>query len=164
MWRRKRDEAFEAFFRTLYPRAFSTAHRILGDRAAAEDAAAEAFARAFADWRNVGALYYRDAWVLRVTANVALDQIRRRAPEQTPAGSPDVEGVATDRVALATALRALPRRQREIVALRHLAGFSEAEIAGALGLAPGTVKTHGHRAMASLRARLGETVLEGRAS
>ncbi len=152
----KRDEGFEAFFLAVFPRAMQAAGRILEGRAASEDVAAEALARAYADWRTVRDLAYRDAWVLRVTTNLALDAVRRRKPEPEPPAQVNVEEIATHRVALAAAMRALPRRQREIVALRHLAGLSEAEVADALGLAPGTVKSHGHRAMTSLRARLVE--------
>ena len=153
--RGKRDEVFDAFFREIFPRAVRMAERVLSNRAAAEDVAAEAMARAYADWRNVANLAYRDAWVLRVAANLALDAARRRRPEPDPTPALDVEETATDRVALASAMRSLPRRQREIVALRHLAGYSELETASALGLAPGTVKAHGHRAISALRARLG---------
>lgn len=163
MWGGKRDEGFESFFRQAFPRAVTVAQRVLDSRAAAEDAAAEALARAYAEWRSVRELAYREAWVLRVASNLALDAVRRRKPEPVPPIAPSVEDVATERVALAAAIRALPRRQREIVALRHLAGMSEAEVAGALGLAPGTVKSHGHRAMTTLRASLGE-LAEGRAA
>lgn len=153
--RSERNDAFDAFFRARYPRAVGVAHRILGSRTAAEDVAAEAMARAYADWRTVGGLPHRDGWVLRVATNLALDATRRRRVHiETPAGI-DPADIATDRVELARAMRSLPRRQREIVALRHLAGFSESEIADVLGLAPGTVKAHGHRGITALRARLG---------
>ncbi|MGH2795017.1 MAG: sigma-70 family RNA polymerase sigma factor [Actinomycetota bacterium] len=163
MWGGKRDEGFESFFRQAFPRAVAITQRILDSRAAAEDVAAEAMARAYADWRSVRELAYREAWVLRVASNLALDAVRRRRPEMRLPIQVDVEEAATERVALAAAMRALPRRQREIVALRHLAGMSEAEVAGALGLAPGTVKSHGHRAMTRLRASLGD-LAEGRAA
>lgn len=161
MWRTTRDETFEAFFRLLFRRAVGVADRILGNTSAAEDAAAEAMARAYADWKRIAELPYRDAWVLRVTANVALDMARKRRPTLEPGRSPDHADRVTDSVTLARELEALPRRQREIVALRHLAGFSESEVARALGLAPGTVKAHGHRAMTRLRDRLGDVVAEG---
>lgn len=163
MWGGKRDEGFETFFRESFPRAVGVAQRIVESRAAAEDFAAEAMARAYAEWRSLRELAYREAWVMRVACNLALDAVRRRTPDVKPAAPMDVEQVATERVALADAIRALPRRQREIVALRHLAGMTEAEVAGALGLAQGTVKAHGHRAMTSLRARLGD-LAEGRAA
>ncbi len=163
MWGGKRDEGFESFFREAFPRAVAVTQRIVDSRAAAEDVAAEAMARAYAEWRSLRELAYREAWVLRVASNLALDAVRRRRPDVKPAVPVSVEDVATERVTLAAAIRALPRRQREIVALRHLAGMTEVEVAGALGLAPGTVKSHGHRAMTTLRARLGD-LAEGRAA
>ena len=163
MWGGKRDEEFESFFRETFPRAVAVTQRIVESRAAAEDVAAEAMARAYAEWRSIRELAYRQAWVLRVASNLALDAVRRRKPDLKPAEPANVEETATQRVALAAAIRSLPRRQREIVALRHLAGMSEAETAAALGVAPGTVKAHGHRAMTTLRASLGD-LAEGRAT
>ncbi|HEY8545228.1 MAG TPA: sigma-70 family RNA polymerase sigma factor, partial [Acidimicrobiales bacterium] len=51
------------------------------------------------------------------------------------------------------ALRALPDRQREVLALRYYLELSEAEIAEALGISTGSVKTHAHRGLAALAAR-----------
>jgi RNA polymerase sigma factor (sigma-70 family) len=53
-----------------------------------------------------------------------------------------------------TALRDLPGRQREAIVLRYYAGLSEAEIAGAMGISRGAVKSHTARGMAALRAEL----------
>jgi DNA-directed RNA polymerase specialized sigma24 family protein len=69
---------FDAAFKELFLPAFHLAHRLLGDPGDAQDAAAEAMARALADWGRVGALPYRRAFVLRVTANVAVDMLRKR--------------------------------------------------------------------------------------
>jgi RNA polymerase sigma factor (sigma-70 family) len=55
------------------------------------------------------------------------------------------------------ALRRLPDRQREVLVLRYFADWSEAAIADALGIAPGSVKAHAHRGLAALRARLEAT-------
>ena len=147
---------FEATFRRLYPRARAVAYRIAGNPVAAEDAAAEAFARALVAWRRVAGLPYLEAWILRVTANVAVDTVRRRPPELMAGGpAPAPEDVVVLRVALAAALAALPRRQREVVALRHLVGLREDEVARSLGVSIGSVKRHGHRAMTRLRGALG---------
>jgi len=148
-------EEFEGVFRALLPRAHRVAFRILGDDRDAEDAAAEAFARAHASWRRVGRLPYRDAWILRVTANVAIDLARKRRP--LPVATIDVEheDVVVLHVTLLAALAALPRRQREVVTLRFLEDLSEADIARVLHVSVGTVKKTTHRAMAALRERLG---------
>jgi len=155
-----RDESFDGMFHQLYPRAVRLARRILGDTAAAEDVAAEALARAFASWPKVRELPYRDAWVLRVTSNLAIDAARRHQPRVVATEPIDLEETTAVRVALVAALRALPRRQRDVIALRYLAGLSEAEIAASLDIALGTVKTHIHRGVAGLRRRLGDTFQE----
>jgi len=159
----KRDESFDAAFAVLFPRAFRLSYRLLGDRAAAEDAAAEAMARAFADWKRVSELPYREAWVLRVAANLSLDQIRRRKLlAVVPPVTSEDEDTRALRVALWAALRALPRRQREIVVLRYIAGLGENEVAQLLGLSLGTVKTHVMRGRAALRRAMKdeETVID----
>ncbi len=153
---------FEEAFSELYPRARRLAYRMLGDPTEAEDVAAEALTRAVVAWRRIGDLPYREAWVLRVTANVAVDTLRRqqRAAHAQPSfvaapidGEDDVHDL---RLALAAALSALPRRQREVIALHHLVGMQEHEIARCLGVSVGSVKKHGHRGLSRLRARLGE--------
>jgi RNA polymerase sigma factor (sigma-70 family) len=156
-------EDFEVVFRALLPRAYRVAFRILGSRAEAEDAAAEALARAHASWSRVGGLAWRDAWVLRVTANVAVDMSRRR-PRPVPVRSTtsdDVVELASLRLALAAALRTLPRRQREVIVLRYLADLTEAEVAACLHVSLGSVKRHGHRGMAALRELIGPTDAAG---
>jgi RNA polymerase sigma-70 factor (sigma-E family) len=152
----RRDEDFDEFFDALFPRAQALALRIVGNRGAAEDVAAEALTRAYARWPRLRSLPYRDGWVLRVASNLAIDAIRRRpvAAELTAPMSP--EDLGTLRVALGMALHALPARQRAVIALRFLSDLSEAEVAEALAMAPGTVKSHTHRGLAALRRRLGD--------
>lgn len=149
------DPAFEAFFVDRYPQARTVAARILGSLPAAEDAAAEAFTRALVDWQRVGSLPYRDAWVLRVTTNVAIDAARRRRPEPArdaeTGGDALVGDAAVLRLTLVAALAALPRRQREAIVLRHLVGLPEAEVAAAMGVSANSVKKHLQRGLAKLR-------------
>ena len=148
--------SFEEAFPELVLVAYRVAFRILGNPTEAEDVAAEALARALRSWDRVGDLPYRKAWAVRVASNLAVDSTRRRRP--VPAAMVDIpdaaEGVAL-RLALGAALRALPRRQRQVVALRFLGGLTEAEVAGSLGISHNSVKKHTGRAMASLRTRLG---------
>lgn len=148
---------FEEAFHELYPRARRLAYRILGNASEAEDVAAEALTRALVAWRRIGPLPWREAWVLKVTANVAVDVRRRqrRDAEVEVAPVADAEDVTALRMALAAALAALPRRQREVITLHHLVGMREQEIATCLGVSLGSVKKHGHRGMARLRDRLG---------
>ena len=152
----RRDESFEEAFDHLFARAQQVALRVLGNRAAAEDVAAEALTRAFADWRRVRDLEYRDAWVMRVAANLAIDVCRRKRPEQVVTPVASEEDVIALRLTLAAALHQLPRRQRDAVSLHYLGGLSDAEVASALGIAVGTVKAHINRGMAGLRDALGD--------
>jgi RNA polymerase sigma factor (sigma-70 family) len=153
-------EGFEEAFDDLFPRAERLAYQILGNRAAAEDVAAEAMARTYLHWRRVRALPHRDGWVLRVATNLAIDDVRRRRPELDTATLLDPEEAATMRVALAAALAKLSRRQRTVVTLHYLSGLTEAEVAESLGLSLPTVKTHVRRGMASLRRTLGDNIEE----
>jgi len=149
------DGSFESAFDALFPRAVRLAHRLLWDRAAAEDVAAEALARAYARWSKVGGLPYRDGWVLKVATNLAIDRLRRRPPEVSPAQAGDFEEGVELRLALNAALLTLAPRQRQAVALRYLGGLSDQEVAQALGISLGSVKTHIHRGLKGLRGRLG---------
>lgn len=155
---------FEESFDDLFRRAFRVARRILGDPAAAEDVAAEAMARAYAHWRKIGDQPWREGWVVRVATNHALDvaRSRNRMTEATIADQGREDDDVAVRLALVEAMARLPKRQREVVALRHLAGLSEAETAAALRVSAGSVKTHLSRGLASLRSRMGtELTLEG---
>jgi DNA-directed RNA polymerase specialized sigma24 family protein len=64
-------ERYDAFFRAVLPRAVAVARRVTGDRAAAEDAAVEALAKAHFRWTRVGALERPDLWVIKVAAREA---------------------------------------------------------------------------------------------
>jgi RNA polymerase sigma-70 factor (ECF subfamily) len=148
-------EGFEEQFERLAAIAYRVAFRLLGQREEARDVAQEAMARAFARWRRVGG--YADAWVARVATNLALGHLRRRPPAELAGEpvAPDQIDRVGERAELADAIRGLPRRQREVVALRYLADLSEAEVARVLGCSVGTVKSHTHRAMTGLRSALG---------
>ena len=120
----------------------------------AEDLTAEAFARALVRWHVLSEVDYRDAWVSRVATNLALDVLRRKPPylgiEIAPR-SADPQGDVDLRLALVAALQRLPRRQREAVVLRYFGQFNEREVAAALSVSAGTVKTHLRRGLAALR-------------
>lgn len=151
----KADDGFDEAFDDLFPRAVRLATRLLGDRAAAEDVAAEAMARTYARWPKVSGLPYRDGWVLKVATNLAIDRLRRRPPELVPAPADDFEDGVELRLALNAALLTLAPRQRQAIALRYLGGLSNDEVAQALGISLGSVKTHIHRGIHGLRSRLG---------
>lgn len=136
---------------------------LTADRARAEDLVQDAFVRLHgaaappAD-EAVG------AYLRRTVANLAVDHHRhravteRRAPAPAgPADSAEVAAVEGERArAVAAAVAALPHRQRECVGLHYFAGLSDAAVAAELGLAVGSVKTHLHRARATLARTLEE--------
>ena len=155
--------SFEQAFDDLFRRAHLLARRVLGDSILAEDIAAEALARAYSRWSSIADLPWRDGWVLRVTTNLAIDATRRRGrtlPVVATDGGIDEGDVVAVRMALVAALHSLPKRQRDAITLRYVAGLGEAETARALGVSPGTVKTHLHRGVAALRVRLGPSFQE----
>jgi RNA polymerase sigma factor (sigma-70 family) len=154
--------SFEGAFDDLFARAFGLARRALGDSAAAEDVAAEAMARAYANWPRIEGLAYRDGWVLKVAANLTFDRLRRHPQVMLAHASPDTDGAdaVALRLALSAALKGLPRRQRQAVALRYLGEMSDREVAATLGISLGSVKTHVHRGLVALRTTLGQSFEE----
>jgi RNA polymerase sigma-70 factor (sigma-E family) len=101
------------------------------------------------------------AYVRRAMANTHISIWRRRRRESLVADFPEIGVVPPelsrlDNEPLWQALRALPPRQRAVVVLRYYENLSEAEIANALGISCGTVKSQSSKAMASLRTRLGK--------
>ncbi len=172
--------AFETLVRARQDRIYSIALRMLGDPTEAEDAAQDAFIRAYRalgtwDADRIAALRL-DGWLATIVVNVARSRSRRRGRSvgsggresltfldeldhpgttalepETPVGSLD-RREAID--AWATRLMALPERYRAPVVLRHVDGLGYDEIALALERPEGTVKAQVHRGLALLRAAL----------
>jgi RNA polymerase sigma-70 factor (sigma-E family) len=136
----------------------------IGDRQAAEDLVAEAFARAWARWPAVSRHPAPQAWVVRTALNARVSWWRRRRREVLlpDTGDEDAIGPAAgvdatvDRELLAVLLR-LPDRQREVIALRLFLDLDTEQTARTLGIAPGTVRAHLTRAIATLRAEFAPT-------
>ncbi len=142
---------------------------LLGDAAAAEDAAAEAFGNACAAWPRLAGVDDEGVrrWMFRIARNAAIDHHRRGRRRAlllgrlsgTAPSSIDVETVAGIRAELREvlgALRGLRRRDRELVGLRVAAGLSFAEIAEVVGGNEQAVRTATHRALARVRAAVQE--------
>ena len=157
------DEDFARRYRDLFDAAMRLAYRMTRDGAVAEDVAAEAMARAYARWRSVRTMAQPDAWVMRVAMNIVVDAARHKSvaaralPSLWTSSEPTTrfdDDVAVRR-ALIVALRSLPSRQRDVIALRYLAEMDENAIADFLGIAPSSVRTHAQRGLSSLRLKLG---------
>lgn len=134
----------------LYVRARRVATRILGSQEA-PDVASEVMVRLLARWTGVRG--YAEQWVTVVTANLAIDHIRRRRPttEISSLGLAAPDEDIDLRLTVVDLVRRLPRRQRQVVVLHHLVGMTDDEVARALDLSTPTVKTHLARAMTTLR-------------
>jgi RNA polymerase sigma factor (sigma-70 family) len=153
---------YDAFFDECLPVVLGMVQRMTGSRVDAEDVAIEALGRAYLHWGKVRWLPHRRAWVLKVATNLVVGQARRRQrPVNRARQAPEVADAVVLREALLVAMAALPRRQREAVALRYLTDLSEAEAATAMGVSVGSVKTHVTRGLAALRAVLGPEIEEG---
>jgi len=138
------QESAPALWRALYGFAG-------GRRQVAEDALAEAFARAMergSTVRDPLPYIYRTAFRL-ASAELRLD--RRRGALRTER----VAIEAPDLVDLIRALDALPAKQRAVVILHDEEGYSAVEVARLIGIAPATVRVHLHRGRKRLRALLG---------
>lgn len=156
------EDDFAAAYPSLFLPAMRLAHRMTGDRTLAEDVAAEALARAFARWPSVSRLESPQAWVLRVATNLTIDTVRRQrlTTQILPSlvliddGGGRFDDDVAARLALVAALEALPKRQREAIALYYLGGLSEDEVSRSLEISPSSVRTHLQRGLATLRRRL----------
>ena len=130
---------------------------VTGDVQTAEDAVAEAFARAWAAWRKVSSHPAPRAWVTRTALNIRVSWWRRRRREvpldqaETRSVNADGGGASPVNAELMAALMRLPLRQRQVVALRVFLDLDTADTASTLGIAPGTVTAHLARAIAALR-------------
>jgi RNA polymerase sigma-70 factor (sigma-E family) len=151
---------FEYFYLQEYPTVVALAYALSGSRAGAEDIAQEAFLRAYRDWDRVGSYEHQAAWVRRVAANLATSGLRRRVVEARAlarlAGrwEPAVDPMPAENAEFWAAVRALPDRQAQAVALYYLEDRSIQQTAAVLGCAEGTVKAHLAKARGALARRL----------
>lgn len=139
---------------------------LLHDRSLAEEVVQDAFVAVHSHWSGLRDPQHGLAYLRRAVVNRSHSVQRRRGLEQrhAQAGVPGPDGpgadvaleVAERRRRVLSALQALPRRQREVLVLRHYADLDEAGIAEALGISRGAVKSHAHRGAARLRELLQE--------
>jgi RNA polymerase sigma-70 factor (ECF subfamily) len=147
---------FETWYMREHPRVVSAVAAITGRPTLAGEAADEAFTRACERWDRVRAMGSPGGWVHRTALNVARRRLRRSEHERrllrrfTTAQEPEAGPPTSWSPEVWEALRALPRREREAIVLRHVADLPVAEIATVMGVVPGTVAS----TLASARARL----------
>jgi RNA polymerase sigma-70 factor (ECF subfamily) len=156
-------EAALVLVRRYQARVFGLTLVITRDRSTAEEAAQDAFVKA---WRYAASYDPRRGsvagWLLSIARNAALDQARARGrrPDQAGidvlpdvAGADGVESPYEDLAPLATAVRDLPAEQREVLMAAVYHGYTTREISEAWKLPVGTVKTRLRLALGKLRER-----------
>jgi RNA polymerase sigma-70 factor (ECF subfamily) len=168
------EPAFAVIYRRYASAVFGLALRVTGSREAAEEVAQDAFTRL---WRSAGTFdrsrSSAAAWILRITRNRAIDELRRRGtrPERAlgtwedglvaVSGDPvDASEHAEAGERVRRAVATLPPAQRDALALAFFDGLTHAEIAALRGEALGTVKTRIRLAMRRVKAALADE--EGR--
>jgi len=149
------DGSFEAFFAEAYASVFRGLAVAFRDPLLAEEAAQEAFTRAYTRWERVGSMERPAGWTYVVAVRVA--RRRRRDLLGDVAGRVDAQDFAdevVDRLTMQAAIEELPTRQRVALVLRHYADLPLDEIAHAMGCAVGTVKSTLHAAHTRLHVQL----------
>jgi RNA polymerase sigma-70 factor (ECF subfamily) len=154
--------------------AYSLAHRVMGERQAAEDVTQEAFLSVWRTSASYDSLRGSvRSWLLQIVRNRAIDALRRasarggrldfddeglleaqEAPERTEAEASRRERAAHVR----GALQDLPRDQAQVLALAYFSGFTHSEIAELLDMPLGTVKGRMRLGLQKVRANLGELI------
>jgi RNA polymerase sigma-70 factor (sigma-E family) len=135
---------------------------LVRDTPSAEEVVQEAFIAMHEGWHRLKDTEKALAYLRQAVVNRARSVLRHRAvvEKHAPKAAPDMPSAEHgamamfERSAVITALRALPERQREALVLRYYADLSEADIAAAMGISRGAVKSHTSRGMAALRAAL----------
>jgi RNA polymerase sigma-70 factor (sigma-E family) len=167
------DDAIAELYAAHWTGLVRLAWLLLRDDLAAEEVVQDAFIAVHRRWDGLRDHQAAAAYLRRTVVNGARSGLRHRGVEERyvarEQGEPTAyarhtEASAEDRAlqsegttSMIGALSRLPQRQREVLTMRYYLDLSEAEIAEALGISPGSVKAHAHRGLATLRDRM-ETV------
>lgn len=149
---------FDSFYRREYPRVATLTMVLTRSRAAAEDIAQDAFLKAHRDWERVGHFDSPEGWVRRVATNLAMSRFRRLRAETKALrriGPTTLSTMSPEATEFWAAVRKLPRRQAQVVALHYVEDRSVDEIADTLDITAASVKTHLQRARKTLADRFG---------
>ncbi|NHC45052.1 SigE family RNA polymerase sigma factor [Motilibacter aurantiacus] len=160
------DEAVTALYTAHYRSLVRLGALLLDDVAVAEEVVQDAFVALHGRWRRMrdpdrALAYLRTTVVNRSRSALRRRSVARRHAEAQPPPAPlpsaeDAVLAAAEASRVVAAVRRLPARQREAVVLRYWLDLPEAGVAEAMGISRGAVKSHTSRAMAAIRAALGE--------
>jgi RNA polymerase sigma-70 factor (ECF subfamily) len=146
-YRAGNEADFERLYEASYGKILGTLTALLGERAAAEDCAQDAFERAFRKWDTWQPIAPAEAWVHRIAINAAVSYRRKMRLREVgevirrigrPGVAPDPQQLI-ERRDLADALAGLPPKQAAAIVLRHYHGYTNRAIAQALGIPERTV-------------------------
>ena len=150
------DASFEAFYRAEADGLYRALTLALGNADLAREATDEGLVRAYQHWRKISAYDNPAGWVYRVALNWARSRLRKTKREVITDDIRDVAaGWSTD-PGLLQAIHHLPLEVRSVVVLRYLLQWSTAEVAEALEVPTGTVKSRLARALEQLRVSLAD--------
>ena len=153
-------ERFEDFYRREYVSVVGLAYALSGSRSGAEDLAQEAFLAAHRNWERISGYERPGAWVRRVVANLSVSAFRRGIAEAKALARAalgertDVPNFGSADPDFWSAVRSLPRRQAQVVALFYLEDRPISDVAEILDITAGTVKRHLFDARQTLSRRL----------
>lgn len=156
------DGALSDLYRAHYRSLVRLAALLLDDVGSSEEVVQDAFVSMHLGWRRLRDPDKALAYLRQAVVNGSRSRMRRRqvAAKHVPSPMPDAASAehyaigAAERAAVVQALKKLPDRQREAVVLRYYGELSEAEIARAMGVSNGAVKSHVHRGLAALSRHL----------
>ena len=156
------DRAVTAIYSEHYRALVRLAAFLVRDTATAEEVVQDSFVAMHGAWRRLRDTDKALSYLRQSVVNRSRSVLRHRmvVDKNTPKPPPDMPSaehgaiIQLERSAVVSALRALPDRQREALVLRYYGDLSEAQIATAMGISRGAVKSHTARAMSALRAVL----------
>src|SRR5262252_5117936 len=144
------EQAIIAMYTAEYRSLVRISVVLVGDVPTAEEVVQDSFIAMYGAWRRLRDIDKAVSYLRRSVVNRSRSVLRRRivAGRHAPKPEPDMPS------AVIRALRSLPARQREAVMLRYCLGLSEEEVASAMKISRGAVKSHTARAKAALRSAL----------
>jgi len=147
-----RQKSFDDYFRVQRDRIYQAIALTISDRDLAAEATDEAMVRTYERWRRVRTYDNPPGWTYRVALNFARSRMRRRK-YQSPAAVPEQPHLDAESLdpALTAALARLPMEYRSVIVLRYFLDWSQDEIAAALEIPVGTVKSRTTRGLDRLR-------------
>jgi RNA polymerase sigma-70 factor (sigma-E family) len=156
------DEAITQIYAAHYRSLVRLAALLLRDVGASEEVVQDSFIAMHGAWRRLRDPDRALAYLRQSVVNRSRSVLRHRTVELRHAPAPMPDAASAEHGAMGSlehqevivALRRLPERQREVLVLRYYADLSEADIADAIGISRGAVKSHASRGMAALRTTL----------